>query len=359
MISTRSNYYREVDFVSPLTSVKCSQYTMRIYIWSGASASPPATATYELTRLNYADSSFSEKIEIGQIIKSYITNYLTTPTGTQVNQLVGNQMWVKTTIEYVTTDTDDDGVEQDPITTLALNAYGYGNEGENYQIPSVIQLSSTIYKTSKNTLFTIPVYCASSQTATITSIPDNKYPYPNASTIVSLASSTNTNGIIKLVVIDTSLAGTDSQILIVIGAVTIRILLDDEQKYTNTDLYFINKYGCQQTISMRKQRKESIAITSERYESFGLQPSTGIHQYNDFNINGKTSVQLSSGFIPESNNSAIKELLLSEKIWMRYNGATIPVNIKSKSLEYKTRINDQLVNYTLDFDYSYNEINNA
>jgi len=154
-------------------------------------------------------------------------------------------------------------------------------------------------------------------------------------------------------------AGSDGQILVTVGAQTIRILLDDDEKHINTDIYFINKYGCQQTVSMRKQRKESIAITGEKYQGFGQQPSDSYHQFTDFNINGKTNIQLSSGFIPESSNSSIKELLLSEKIWMLYNGTTIPVNLKSKSLEFKTRINDQLINYVLDFEYSYNEINNV
>jgi len=354
MISTRSNFYREVQFISPLTSVECTQYTMYIYIWNGASASPPATASYEITRLNYASSNTSEKIEIGKIIKSFIDTDLTTLTGKFVSQNATSQYWVKTTIEYLTGESGDIGVEQDPITNLALYAYGYGNEGENWQIPAGVQLSGTIYKTSKDTLFTIPVYCTTTYSVTIDSLPNSLY-----TDLYYFASSTNTNAIIKLAIIDTSMAGSDSQILVTIGTQVIRILLDDDEKHINTDLYFINKYGCQQTISMRKQRKESIVITGEKYEGFGLQPSDGYHQFKDYNVNGKTSIQLNSGFIPESNNSAIKELLLSERVWMNYNGSTVPVNIKSKSLEFKTRINDQLVNYVLDLEMSYNEINNA
>jgi len=354
MISARSNYYRTVQLVSPLTSVECTQYTMRIWIWAGTAGMRPVTPNYEITRLNYASSSGSEKIEIGKLINSFIETGLTTLTGSSVNQNTLNQYWTKTTIEYVTGESADIGLEQDPITIIALYSYGYGNEGENWQIPAGVQLSGTIYKTSKSSLFSIPVYCSAAYDVTIDSLPNHLY-----TSSFTLASSVNTTSMFKLIVIDTSMAGSDSQILVTIEAQTIRILLDDDEKHINTDLYFINKYGCQQTISMRKQRKESIVITGEKYEGFGLQPSDGYHQFPDFNVNGKSSIQLNSGYIPESNNSAIKELMLSEKIWMAYNGSTVPVNLKSKSLEYKTRINDLLVNYVLDFEYSYNEINNA
>ena len=36
-----------------------------------------------------------------------------------------------------------------------------------------------------------------------------------------------------------------------------------------------------------------------------------------------------------------------------------PVNVTSNSLEYKTVKNDKLINYTLTFNYAYNEINNV
>jgi len=354
MISARSNFYRTVQLKSPLTNIKCTQYTMYIYVWSGDDNPPFLSPRYQITRLNYASSTGSEKIEIGKIIKSFIDNKLTSLSVSPVFQDSSNQVWVRTTIEYVTGNPSDVGVEQDEINNLALYSYGYGNEGENWQIPSGVQLSSTIYKTSKESLFYIPVLCDQNYTVTVDSLPNHIY-----TDTISLVTSTNTSSIIKLITINTSAAGSDGQILVTVGSQTIRILLDEDEKYINTDVHFINKYGCEQTISMRKQRKESISITGEKYEGFGSQPSDNYHQFNDFNINGKTSVQLNSGFIPESSNSSIKELLLSEKIWINYNGSTVPVNLKSKNLEFKTRINDQLINYVLDFEYSFNEINNA
>ena len=37
----------------------------------------------------------------------------------------------------------------------------------------------------------------------------------------------------------------------------------------------------------------------------------------------------------------------------------MPLNVSKKSLEYKTRQNDRLINYEFEFEYAYNEINNV
>lgn len=66
---------------------------------------------------------------------------------------------------------------------------------------------------------------------------------------------------------------------------------------------------------------------------------------------------MNSGYIKESENELYKQLLISDNVQF-YIGGYIPVNVASKSLEFRTRINDSLVKYTIDFDYAYNTINN-
>ena len=41
------------------------------------------------------------------------------------------------------------------------------------------------------------------------------------------------------------------------------------------------------------------------------------------------------------------------------NDNVLPINIKTSSINYKTSLNDKLVEYTIDFDRSYNVINNV
>jgi len=76
---------------------------------------------------------------------------------------------------------------------------------------------------------------------------------------------------------------------------------------------------------------------------------------------GKESITLSSGFLSESYNEVFKQLMLSEKVWITNRTNTseqvLPINIKTSDITYKTSLNDKLVEYTIEFDNSYNVLN--
>ena len=354
MINVRSTYYREVEFVSPLTSATCTEYTLNLYIWAGALASVPATPTYSITRKNYTSSTSSENVEIGRLIKSYLNAYYTgiTGGGNYTSQDTG-AIYVKTDVVYITANAPDDDVKQDAETLIAVYGFGYGNEGMNPQIPTDgILITNRIFKVSRNTLFTIPVYCDTSKDVEVTTLNET---YSNTFTVPS---STDSEEIIQLIKFDTSsISDTEDRIIVDIDGEVITILLDDNEKYTNTDLFFINKHGGQQTVSMRNERSESMTTTKETYERSYLQPEDGYHQNIDYNIQGQTNIRLSSGYVPEQNNSTFKELLLSDRVWMYYESEIIPVTIKSSSIDYKTKEVDKLINYEIEVSHAYNEIN--
>ena len=84
--------------------------------------------------------------------------------------------------------------------------------------------------------------------------------------------------------------------------------------------------------------------------------NTATHNVVTNNVQGKTEIEVNTGFINEDNNSLVKEMLLSEKVWLTINNIITPVNLKSKSVNYLTKRNDQLIKYKFKFEYSYNEI---
>ena len=57
-------------------------------------------------------------------------------------------------------------------------------------------------------------------------------------------------------------------------------------------------------------------------------------------------------------NDTIEELFLAENVWLRIDNKTLPMLPKTKSLTYKTSVNDNLLNYTIEFDYAFDKINN-
>jgi hypothetical protein len=52
-------------------------------------------------------------------------------------------------------------------------------------------------------------------------------------------------------------------------------------------------------------------------------------------------------------------MLLSERVWEFVGGNYIPLKLKSTGVEYKTRQKDRLINYEMEFEYAFNEVNNV
>jgi len=110
-------------------------------------------------------------------------------------------------------------------------------------------------------------------------------------------------------------------------------------------------------------------VSKESYKSNILTTTSGVtgysvdnHVYRDFNVMGKESVTLSSGFLSEDYNEVFKQMMLSEKVWVTNitdeGEQVLPINVKTSDITYKTSLNDKLVDYTFDFDKSFDTINN-
>jgi len=103
MIKSRSPYYIDTPFVSPLTGLTCSQYTLKVYVWSGLKSAVPGTATYEFTKDNPTTSTGTDSVNIARVIKDFLT--FTPQEGTGVQLIDGaNQKWIRTEAFYTTTD---------------------------------------------------------------------------------------------------------------------------------------------------------------------------------------------------------------------------------------------------------------
>ncbi len=58
-------------------------------------------------------------------------------------------------------------------------------------------------------------------------------------------------------------------------------------------------------------------------------------------------------------NSTIEELLITENAFIRWQGKTLPILPLTKTMQLKTSLNDKLINYTIDFEFGFNKINNV
>jgi hypothetical protein len=141
----------------------------------------------------------------------------------------------------------------------------------------------------------------------------------------------------------------------------------DECRYEPKKITFVNKFGVLQDMYFFKKMVEKMTTKRESYKSniLNLQQSNDYNIYEhtkrDFNISANESMTLSSGFLSESYNEVFKQLMLSEKVWITNRTDTsekvLPINIKTSDITYKTSLNDKLVEYTIEFDNSYNVLN--
>jgi hypothetical protein len=188
---------------------------------------------------------------------------------------------------------------------------------------------------------------------TVISYPANQINFSEnvTSTILS-------NEFVKYMFVDVSEATTDEYIEITYNGETITLLINDECRYTPTDIYFQNKEGAEQVLTFFKAQTETLSVTSEEFQASRGQANLGNHQYIKYNVQGRQKLKVNSGFVAEEMNETFKQLFLSERVWKYENEIFTPLNLSSKTFEYKTRQKDRLINYELEFEFAFNEINN-
>lgn len=128
-----------------------------------------------------------------------------------------------------------------------------------------------------------------------------------------------------------------------------------EVKYTPMLLSFIGKYGGWEHIYCFKAKEESIEVKDLEFKSnqnyFTFDANIG--QRQTYNLNGKKSIKVNTGFVEETTNVLVEQLYLSETVTL--DG--LPVLLKGKSTVMKQAIKEKNINYTFEFDYNFNLIN--
>jgi hypothetical protein len=125
----------------------------------------------------------------------------------------------------------------------------------------------------------------------------------------------------------------------------------EECRYTPVTLDFVNKYGAWQREFLFKNSTDSINVESQSYKNYRAIPTTFIAQetlLTTFNTNGTESIKTNTGWVSEDFKDNLKQLLLSDRILINNRPATIT----TKQVELQKNINNKLINYALDFNFS-------
>ena len=390
-INVRSPFYIKASNASLASA------TLQLYVYPGIfTTNKPPSAQYTITK-NEIDSNNYVVFEISELVRDYIEIEFD---GEYDSQCV----WVEADITLYNSAGSSIGTSNTDY--IALDGYGYFHEGTNPELSRGLLMSNRSIFRLDDSNVRIPVFTEDTNSVAF-------YYQGTLKRTLTISSSTNTNGQIDYVTVsgsdntdtyeervvadggtlEVSKCLTDFLETIDIGLVDevwvnydtgtiftgasststedtktdiVKIYSVDECKYEPYKVTFINKYGALQDLWFFKKSVETTDVTSEQFKASifnqdTLSYKTYQHQQQAFMAQGKDRITMNTGFVNDDHNAVMEELLLSEQVW--YTKITdeemvIPVIPKTKTITYKTSVNDKLVNYTVEFEHAFDKINN-
>jgi hypothetical protein len=130
-------------------------------------------------------------------------------------------------------------------------------------------------------------------------------------------------------------------------------------------VWFVNRYGVWDFILCNKRSSSTVRRESEdfhrniaQFSSSSITYSTEKHSVKDYNVDGMESLTLNTGFQGEGLGILITQLMMSEQILIENGtGQLLPYRLKNTSEEIKKSVTDRNINYTLNFEPSFNIVN--
>jgi len=370
-INIRSPYFVNV------TDYNLTSATLYLFVYTGTQGSG-TTPVYTLNSTAYNDEV---TFEISELVRDYLD---ITFNGTYDSQVV----WVDYQIVKFISGTPD------PISLRVelegFDGYGYFEDGANPQNESIALQSNNIIYTNDFANIIIPIHVTGN-----TNVVYSKNGLPIVTKL--LTSSTSANDRIQYV--NNSALDSDfyysrviddggivegfsclqeqiedhynyfdneevDSVTITGGGLTKTLPIEEIQecKYTPYKITFVNKFGALQDLWFFKRSNLSLDTKKETYKANIINSgsySINEHQTKILNKKGIEKLVLNSGFYPEEYNKVFRQLMLSEKVWINYEAQTLPINILSSALNFKTDLNDKLINYTIDIDFAFDKINSV
>ena len=380
IINTRSPFYIKSS-ASGMASGK-----IEIYIYEGTyqSSTSSSDLKYTITKSTLGTEEYVV-YEVSELIRDYIDVKYD-------GEYDSYCVWVRVSLtRYNSSGASIGGVYLDYIAT---DGYGYFEEGVNPEPSrSLLQSNEIMYRPEDGNI-NIPIFAEDT----------NSVAYYNNGTLVrsqTITDNDNTNQKIQYISVsgNSDNATYEERVLedggtlessrcleqflnyldigkvdkIVVGYDTdagsaahiIKVRNLDCSIYDPIRVTFVNKYGALQDLWFDKKSVNSIEVQSSDYKSSVMNLSsltydTSAHQNRVLDLVGKESITMNTGYIDESFNEVFRQLMLSEQVWMTRltdKEEVLPLRPKTQSLQFKTRTNDKLVNYTVEFDFAFDKIN--
>ena len=357
-----------------------SSAELKLYVWTGDSSLRPASPRYTLNKVKPANST-SIVFEVSELIKDYVKvkfdgNY----------EAIEQSAWVQWTIKR----TYDDASTTDETSELHMAFRGYGElkDGINPQLSKDLMISNNIIHNKCGDTLTIPFFV--SPTKGVTRV---EYFQDTTSLIVqstgtfvdfTIAQEIKLNPPLPAITIDkTGTMTGNSNKVVSTGNLpsdatkftyqtsdgrdrTVLIECIDECKNIPHKVSFTNKNGVIQDMWFFALRRDSMNAERQEYKASTLDITGAAkylesdHQTRYLDNQGRETFTMNTGFIKEAYNQVLKELLVSEFVYIhdRFRSSpsnpsfslAVPVTVVTGSVRLLKRKEDKLINYAIDFE---------
>lgn len=350
IIYTRSPYFITVNETGQVGS------KIELRIWNGT-GSAPVDATYTFSKSIASATQIENVYNISPFIKEYIDNVAPIYVDGETDSTI---MWANVEVKrYKETSL---GVYSllDTVTYLGTNGYTSFADGYNYTNPSnTFMLLSDNTKEIKYDITKDIPYVNVLINPEVGDVITATYKDLRGRNEV-VVGYTETKGMLKIPLSTTNVKYNKGNTLTISYNDTTfqyRVIPICEPKYSPVICSYINRFGGWQFLTFFKTRIDNINVKGSSYNLLQntIDYNTSKGQSKSFNINGKQSVKLSSGFVPENYSDLIQDLLVSETVLL--DGK--PVEVKTQSTTLKTSLIDRNINYEIEFEYAFNLINNV
>lgn len=381
IINARSPYYVKAEKSAGAFFID-GEVTFKIYIYSGVlQQDKPITPTYTITKNPSNGNNLSyEVIEISELIRDFLY--------TKYYQEAQDAVWVEVDMSF----TEQPFNVQRTINRdyLAFDGFGLFKEGalprtstdptSSSYTPQLLQDNKTVYFV-KGDVIRIPLFSEAESEIVTTVASSGQWDlvtafwdaysanWDSSSTTQNIVDTDDSNDKIQYLSIASgsvedgdTITITSTQGNLQYDVITLRELCDP--KYTPIRLIFYNKYGALQDVYVNKKSTLSVKVKDEKYNINTFDLDTLNYSTNDatmqrFNVQAKESIKVNTDFIVEELNEPIKQMLVSENVWVDNGVDVLPVIIKDTSFTEKTHVNDKLIQYTFNLEYAFDHIQNV
>jgi hypothetical protein len=133
-----------------------------------------------------------------------------------------------------------------------------------------------------------------------------------------------------------------------------------EPKYDPVQVAFINRFGVADFITFFKRSDERGNFTQDSYQKSIYNdgfttPSLEVGKYQSYNVNSRNTLTLNTGFVDQDYDETIEDILMSEYVAVYTNSNWVSAVPNRGTIEYQKSVNTKLINYTMSFDFGFDE----